>query len=150
MYKSKWKDWLKREKKRTELRCLLSGDLLILSKKINRNLQERLIRKVLALNYQINYQSYHQQKTVIYLFKHIVTPEQPVSPDEKTPLLFVDVNLGSEQSERIVVFEGDTAQGLAQAFCEDHCLDNETQGKLEQLLDSQIATLLSKIDEENQ
>jgi len=32
---------------------------------------------------------------------------------EKTPLLFVDVNLGRDNSERIIVFEGDTAKNLA-------------------------------------
>jgi hypothetical protein len=41
-------------------------------------------------------------------------------------LLFVDVNLGGEQAERIVVFEGDTAQNLAQRFCDEHNLDEET------------------------
>ena len=33
--------------------------------------------------------------------------------DDKTPLLFVDVNLGEDQAVRIVVHEGDTAEGLA-------------------------------------
>ena len=32
---------------------------------------------------------------------------------EESPLLFVDVNLGPDKAERIVVFEGDTAEGLA-------------------------------------
>ena len=35
------------------------------------------------------------------------------SSEEMTPLLFVDVNLGGEAAERIVVFEGDTAKDLA-------------------------------------
>ena len=53
---------------------------------------------------------------------------------EPQPLLFIDVNLGSESSERIVVFDGDTADGLAAAFCDKHNLDEETQEKLQQLL----------------
>ena len=64
------------------------------------------------------------------------------------PLLFVDVNLGGEEAERIVVFEGDTAIDLAQRFCNEHNLDEETQEKLEQLLQSQIENVLTKIDEE--
>lgn len=56
--------------------------------------------------------------------------------NEKTPLLFVDVNLGGESSERIVVFEGDTARDLALRFCEEHNLDEDTLEKLEDLLQS--------------
>jgi len=40
--------------------------------------------------------------------------------DDRIPLLFVDVNLGAEGSERIVVYEGETAQYLAHKFCEEH------------------------------
>jgi hypothetical protein len=50
---------------------------------------------------------------------------------EKTPLLFVDVNLGGDNSERIVVFEGDTARDLALKFCDEHNLDEDTLEKLE-------------------
>jgi len=35
-------------------------------------------------------------------------------------LLFIDINLGEESSERIVVYEGDSAQELAMKFCEIH------------------------------
>lgn len=34
----------------------------------------------------------------------------------KQPLLYVDVNLGPGKSERIVVFDGDTADLLAEKF----------------------------------
>jgi hypothetical protein len=34
----------------------------------------------------------------------------------KQPLLYVDVNLGPGKSERIVVFDGDTAESLAEKF----------------------------------
>ena len=56
------------------------------------------------------------------------------SRHERTPLLFVDVNLGGDNSERIVVFEGDTARDLAIKFCEEHNLDEDTLEKLEELL----------------
>ena len=37
--------------------------------------------------------------------------------DSNPPLLFVDVNLGANEQQRIVVYEGDTAQDLAEKFC---------------------------------
>ena len=55
---------------------------------------------------------------------------------EKQPLLYVDVNLGPGKSERVVVYEGDTAKGLAEKFALVHNLDSNMQGKLAQLLDS--------------
>lgn len=70
--------------------------------------------------------------------------------NDKTPLLFVDVNLGGEVSERIVVFEGDTAKDLALKFCEEHNLDEDTLEKLEELLQNQISSVLTKIEEEEQ
>lgn len=35
---------------------------------------------------------------------------------EPVPLLYVDINLGPENIERIVVFEGNTAEDLAKEF----------------------------------
>jgi hypothetical protein len=69
------------------------------------------------------------------------SPEMPTKKKEETspettPLLYVDVNLGGDNSERIVVFDGDTAIGLAKQFCELHNLDEDTQEKLEELLES--------------
>lgn len=46
--------------------------------------------------------------------------------DANPPLLFVDVNLGPNEQQRIVVYEGDTAEDLAQKFCEEHGLDDKT------------------------
>ena len=54
--------------------------------------------------------------------------------DDVQPLLFVDINLGGDEQERIVVYEGDTADELAKNFCEEHNLDDETQEKLQDLL----------------
>lgn len=88
----------------------------------------------------------------------IFSPENNIldmmmSPDKKekaTPLLFVDVNLGGEEPERIVVYEGDTAYGLAVRFCEEHGLDEDTIEKLEVLLKSQMDGLLLKIEEDEE
>lgn len=49
-------------------------------------------------------------------------------------MLFVDVNLGGDNAQRIVVYEGETAVGLAKKFCDEHNLDEDTQEKLEELL----------------
>ncbi|TNV84608.1 hypothetical protein FGO68_gene10178 [Halteria grandinella] len=77
--------------------------------------------------------------------------EDQHSENARLPLLYVDVNLGGidgAQPERIVVFEGDTAQELAREFCDRHNLDDETQIRLEQLLTQQINSVLTKIREE--
>ncbi|KAL4433137.1 hypothetical protein ABPG74_010832 [Tetrahymena malaccensis] len=68
--------------------------------------------------------------------------------EEKVPLLFVDVNLGLGRIERIVVYEGDKSEDLANKFAQVHNLDNVTKQKFKELLDNQIAGLLSRIDEE--
>jgi hypothetical protein len=44
---------------------------------------------------------------------------EPVD-DENNPLLYVDVNLGPDRTERIVVFEGETAEALAEKFTKEH------------------------------
>lgn len=48
----------------------------------------------------------------------------------KQPLLYVDVNLGPGKSERIVVYDGDTADSLADKFALSHGLDMNMRGKL--------------------
>jgi len=68
--------------------------------------------------------------------------------DERVPLLFVDVNLGQGRTERIVVHEGDQSDDLALKFCHDFGLDPMMKSKLKELLDSQMAGLLAKINEE--
>ena len=51
--------------------------------------------------------------------------------------------------ERIVVYEGDTAENLAKEFCEKFSLNQEMQEKLKLLLEQQIAGVLPKIVEDN-
>lgn len=68
--------------------------------------------------------------------------------DEPDPKLYVDVNVGKNKMERIVVYEGDTAESLANKFCETHKLDKNMYDKLITLLDQQIAGVLPKIVED--
>ena len=49
--------------------------------------------------------------------------------------MYVDVNIGKNGMERIVVYEGDTAESLAANFCEKHKLSGEMREKLKVLLD---------------
>ena len=71
----------------------------------------------------------------------------------------MDVNLGPEKSERIVVYENDTAEQLAEQFAYKHGkigenelnkldLDTPMKEKLTELLETQISGVLTKIDEE--
>jgi hypothetical protein len=53
-----------------------------------------------------------------------MSPMRSHDENEKEPILYVDVNLGNSGSQRIVVNEGDTAEGLAQKFANEHGLDN--------------------------
>jgi hypothetical protein len=46
----------------------------------------------------------------------------------------VEVNITPDQSERISVFEGDTAAALAFAFVRKHGLPDQKRAKLEALL----------------
>ena len=70
------------------------------------------------------------------------------SESDDNPLLFVDVNLGPDRAERIVVYDGDTAEGLAEQFSQKHNLSANMHGKLVQLLQNEISGLLARIDEE--
>lgn len=65
------------------------------------------------------------------------------------PKLYVDVNIGKQGMERIIVYEGDTAEGLAKEFCHKNGLNKEMEEKLKMLLEQQIAGVLPKIIEDN-
>lgn len=68
--------------------------------------------------------------------------------NEREPMLYVDVNLGTSGTQRIVVYEGDTAEGLAEKFSLEFNLDESMKEKLTIMLQQQIAGVLEKIDEE--
>ena len=70
-------------------------------------------------------------------------------PGSADPKLYVDVNIGKQGMERIVVYEGDTAEGLARDFCQQNGLPPDMQEKLKMLLEQQIAGVLPKIVEDD-
>ncbi|MFM7855939.1 MAG: hypothetical protein ACKO96_29460 [Flammeovirgaceae bacterium] len=44
----------------------------------------------------------------------------------KKPLLFVDIDIGEDQKDRITVYVGDSPEQLAKDFCTKHGFDEET------------------------
>ena len=49
-------------------------------------------------------------------------------------MLYVDVNLGNSGTQRIVVYEGDTAEALAEKFSKEYNLDEVMKQKLNIML----------------
>lgn len=66
------------------------------------------------------------------------------------PILYIDVNLEEGRKERIVIYEGDRAEELAEEFGKKHHLGEDTVAKLKTVLEVQISSILEKIDEENE
>ena len=69
---------------------------------------------------------------------------------EGIPLLIIDVNIRQGVKKKIYVYEGDTPEGLANKFAEEHNLEPETKEKLQNLIHNHMVRLLTRIDEENQ
>ncbi len=57
-----------------------------------------------------------------------------LSIGDKEPLLYVDVNLGNSGTQRIVVFDGETAEKLAEDFAKKWNLDATMEERLTQML----------------
>eukprot|EP00347_Sterkiella_histriomuscorum_P014159 403361937 len=72
------------------------------------------------------------------------------SQDDRNPILLLDVNLGNDEMSRIIIFEGDNAQDVADNFCRDNQLDEKKKAKLLNIIQAQMNTILPKIDEENE
>ena len=81
--------------------------------------------------------------------------EEPENENkEKTPILFVDVNLQSGQTERLVIYEGDDTLKIVHEFSQEYSnfkidLDQETEERLHVKIEEQISKVLTKIDEED-
>ena len=46
--------------------------------------------------------------------------EQGVLKDDRIPILFLDVNVGVEETSRIVIYEGDDPMHVAMKFCKEN------------------------------
>ena len=58
------------------------------------------------------------------------------------------MNIAKNCIEKIVVYEGDTAESLAENFCKKHNLDDSMKEKLKIRLEHQINSVLHKIIED--
>lgn len=76
--------------------------------------------------------------------------EDEMEKKEGIPLLIIDVNIRKGVKKKIYVYEGDTPEGLATKFAEEHYLEPETKEKLQNLIHNHMLRLLTRIDEENQ
>ena len=61
--------------------------------------------------------------------------------------MFIDVNLGKGVMKRIILYEGDDPQFIAEMFAFDNNLDPIMKEKLEKLLKRQMEGVLWKIEE---
>ena len=67
----------------------------------------------------------------------VLDPEESAALAIKgDPKLYVDVNVGRQSLERIIVYEGDTAESLAKEFCHKNNLPEEMEEKLRISLDA--------------
>ena len=77
---------------------------------------------------------------------------------DDVPLLFVDVNLGAKGKSRIVLYDGDTPDQVADKFAKKHSkstrflpeteLESAMKERLVKLLKDQLEGVLTKIPEE--
>ena len=50
--------------------------------------------------------------------------------EEKKPFMFVDIDIGEQEKDRITVFYGDKPMDLAKEFCNKHGFDKDTEETL--------------------
>ena len=87
--------------------------------------------------------------------KEIFKKDSPVAeqkvehdPNER-PLLEIDVNLKHGVKKKVIVFDGDTSEKLAQSFASENGLDDKMKKKLQTLIQRELDKLLQKIPEES-
>jgi hypothetical protein len=69
---------------------------------------------------------------------------------DDTPILFLDVNFGEGHVTRIVMYENDTPEELAEAFCQEHNLDQRKKAKLVKIIKKHLESVLEKIEENSE
>ena len=68
--------------------------------------------------------------------------------EAESPILFLDVNFGNGNITRIVMYENDTPEELAEAFCLEHKLDDEKRIKLVGIIKQHLDSVLDQITEQ--
>lgn len=79
---------------------------------------------------------------------HSEQDEEAEGEGGRFPILFLDVNLGKDRVERLVIYEGDDPFAVADQFCADNCLEEKKKRKLAKVIKKQLDTLLTRIDED--
>ena len=74
--------------------------------------------------------------------------EECEGEDENFPILFLDVNLGKDRVERLVIYDGDDPFQVAEEFCKTNGLEPRKQKKLAKVIKKQLDSLLTRIDED--
>ena len=64
------------------------------------------------------------------------------------PILFLDVNLGKDKVERLVIYDGDDPYAVADEFCARYALEDKKKRKLAKVIKKQLDSLLTRIDED--
>lgn len=70
---------------------------------------------------------------------------RPLQEQEAKPLLYIDIDTGDGEKDRITVYKGDSAGLLAEEFCEKHGFDLETQETLLRQLQAKIDKVAAMI-----
>ena len=68
--------------------------------------------------------------------------------EDNFPILFLDVNLGKDRVERLVIYDGDDPFQVANEFCEKNCLEEKKKRKLAKVIKKQLDSLLTRIEED--
>jgi hypothetical protein len=50
--------------------------------------------------------------------------------DERTPLLYLEVNLAPGNLTKLLIFEGDDSKSVVELFCKNHGLSEDKKNKL--------------------
>ena len=54
------------------------------------------------------------------------------------PVLFLDVNLGKDRMQRLIIYEGDNVQKVIDEFSKLHKLNTKKRTKLEKAIEKQL------------
>lgn len=68
--------------------------------------------------------------------------------DDNFPILFLDVNLGKDRVERLVIYDGDDPFQVAEDFCNKNGLEEKKKRKLAKVIKKQLDSLLTRIEED--
>ena len=99
---------------------------------------------------EMNLKNNSSNKNEEEIYNNSISSEEDQMKKEGIPLLIIDVNIRQGVKKKIYVYEGDTPEGLAEKFAQEHNLEEETKNKLQNLIHNHMLRLLTRIEEENQ